>query len=449
VANFLLIAVLARLLPSHEFGTFAVAWAMVAIGATAGAQWIVQSLNRFNTALQRHTAAVRVAAASGARWSAAIVALAAASSFALYSAITARLDWVASLGVAANSAIAVILLVGLGVLQASFRSGRYSALQMQFQACRLIGALGGALALGNAAGALAGAGGASALALLWSPSRSEYRQPVNEFRSRVWARRAWRYGWPFLFWSLFSTVLAVGDRIVIGILLGNAAVGGYSVHYALVSGVATMLLTPILLIAHPSIMRRWSNGDHATARRLVSISALGVACCGILLALGAVRWGRDVSTMFFGGTYADASNILPVLCLGVFSWHVGLYAQKPLEADSNTAPMVMAIAWALGVNLMVNVVLIPRIGLLGAAVATAISYTSYTITLWPLGWSTRAPVRAGAVAFAAACYSAMVFAMGWGTSNAIITCGLATVALLPGVLWLKFRWSAIPRTINA
>jgi O-antigen/teichoic acid export membrane protein len=436
--NFALTVALAHMLRPAEFGLFAVAWSIVTIVAAAGSQWIVQAVNRFVPGKRARASVVTGSAAVAGSYAAVVssgIAILSFTAYARYAGEVYAVAWLQA-GVGLGAAAAVACHVYLGLLQSSFQAARYSAVQLQFQLARCLGGIAGAAIAGTAAGALAGAAAASGpiIVRLWGCRGVTATHVGDRERRRRWTGNLWTYGFPFIGWSLLSTSLAVGDRILIGLLVGQEAVASYTVHYALATGCATLLATPLLLAAHPEVMKRWSNGDQLGGRRMAARLAILVASCGAAVTTASAIWGQSIVAALFGAEYRLETAVLPVLCASVFIWQVGLYAQKPLEAQGRTLNLVVAMSWAVGVNVVANVLLLPRMSVMGAAIATLLGYVSYTGVTWVIAWTPRAPlaVRASLVAVTVLCM--IIFGVGRLGAPPLTIGALAGVALLPVLL---------------
>jgi O-antigen/teichoic acid export membrane protein len=437
VASFAMTVALARLLTSPEFGLFVAAWSVVTIAAASGAQWIVQAINRYNAIPAEEASGLQRAALRATCGSALVAALLSAAAFAVYSHWTDVGEATGSVlgGMALCAALGVTSLALLGLMQAEFRSRDYSLFQIRFQSLRTLGAITGGIAAATVGGVLVGAAVASiAVLAVYVPQIRVVASNSSATQARSWTLRVWRFGWPFIIWSMLSTFLAVGDRLMIGALLGGASIGNYSVHYALASGMATLLVTPLLLALHPEVMRRWSRSDEEGARQLVKVMAAVVGAVGISTSLASARWGSAVSHVLFGDDYASGATVLPILCIGVFTWQVALYVQKPLEARDKTPIMLVAMCWAVLINVAGNIALIPRLGILGAGIATVVSYVCYTLCLWALAWSPTAAYRTAVAAFAVAGCTALVSVAGNGLQGSGLVTLIAAVAFLPILL---------------
>jgi len=183
-----------------------------------------------------------------------------------------------------------------------------------------------------------------------------------------------RSAWPFALSGVFYNVYYQSDVMMLGWLRGPEAAGIYNVAFAVM---AAVYLVPSIVHQRYLLpkLHRWIEHDKPKLLAVYRFGngatlALGVAVAALLLALSpfAVR-------LVFGEDYAEAGRVLQVLALAV----PGRYLATSVGAVLATADNMRRKVWLMGlsalVNLTLNLLLIPRIGATGAAIATVASET--------------------------------------------------------------------------
>lgn len=167
------------------------------------------------------------------------------------------------------------------------------------------------------------------------------------------------------------------DSLLIGLMLGAGPVGLYAAAYRLVSvplavGAAYFTgLYPHLTAAH----RESPDAFRASVRHSIRLTwslALGGAAVGWIVAGPALD-------LIYGGDYAAAVPALRILIVSAaaslmrstWGWALNAVNLTHLEASSGTAATVT--------NVVLNLILIPTYGLVGAAVATLTSETLWLL----------------------------------------------------------------------
>jgi O-antigen/teichoic acid export membrane protein len=193
------------------------------------------------------------------------------------------------------------------------------------------------------------------------------RQPVSPgafsapmFRAMV------AFGLPMLAVELSSVVLSMGDRYLIQHLLGAEALGI----------LRAALLAALVAAAQPAYLRLWAEqGAEATAvflRRFVHVYLMVAAW----LVAGVSAIGAELLHVLASAPYAGGAVIIPWVSAGmafdtlVLALGAGLYLQKRTLI---VAALVVACAV---LNVGLNLLLIPRLGIVGAGVAATLGYGS-------------------------------------------------------------------------
>ena len=171
------------------------------------------------------------------------------------------------------------------------------------------------------------------------------------------------------------------DILLIGIFMENADVGQYKVA-AQISLVVAFGLQATKMIVEPHFARLYSQGNYSKLEKL----ARGASRFNITIALFVfsplVLFGADLLHIAFGAAFVGA--FLPMLILS---------AGRLAGSSLGTAGSILVMAgyhreysrfWMIAVvlNVGLNLVLIPTLGLIGAAIATA-----FTLLIpYYLGW---------------------------------------------------------------
>ena len=179
------------------------------------------------------------------------------------------------------------------------------------------------------------------------------------------------WGIPFIPASIATVVLTLSDRLLLRFMSGFEAAGIYSVGYK-IAGAIFLLYTAFRFAWGPymfELARSNESANESYPRVLLPvISALGFA------AVGLVALSPEIFKFFVGDSYHAARAVLiPVSMAPVFE-AMSLFFGAGLQTRDRTiyAPAVTGLAAI--VNILLNVLLIPRFGFMGAAWATLISY---------------------------------------------------------------------------
>lgn len=172
---------------------------------------------------------------------------------------------------------------------------------------------------------------------------------------------------PLVGGALFGLMIFNADLVMLRIFDGRTAVGYYAAAYTLISFLSN-LGTAYSLSLLPALtrlsVRPGERGDlFRTAHAQVAAVGLGVATGGTLLA-------GSIIPLVFGTDYARS-----VLPLAILLWSIPLALLRDLSitalmADGRERPIVWLTGQAAATNVGLNLVLVPLLGMGGAAIAT-------------------------------------------------------------------------------
>lgn len=210
---------------------------------------------------------------------------------------------------------------------------------------------------------------------------------------------------PLVITTAMTIVLSDIDMYMLGLFDGPAVVGDYNVIYP-IAELLTTALTAFGFLLLPAISELESDGDIADIRRLFQVVTKWVVVTTLPLFLVVVAFPGRTIALTFGPEYLGGSRALAVLSIGFFV-NAALGLNKgALTSIGRTRLVMYDDITGAGVNVLLNLVLIPEYGLLGAAVATTASYILlnglYSAQLYrrtsiqPLSRSLAAPLVVGA-----------------------------------------------------
>ncbi len=263
-------------------------------------------------------------------------------------------------------------------------------------------------------------------------------------------RSAVGFGLPLIFYELAGVILLTADRALVRYYLGAEALGYYSVAYGLSQYVNDLMTVPLGLAILPIYLRLWTNeGRERTTEFLhVSLDFYLMAAAGIymLVTLGS----HDALLLLASQKYLGADRLIPFLVGGLLIYTTHVFLCAGLLIQKKTGTMALALVCSTILNVILNCVLLPRYGLMGAAVALLLTHVVTILLLW-LASSRILPigVRFGALAKYGLCGLA-----GWALAsqialpahllNAICRCSAGLAVYLTGLALLDTRIRSLP-----
>jgi len=174
--------------------------------------------------------------------------------------------------------------------------------------------------------------------------------------------------------NVSSWVVDSSDKYVIGILIGSVAVGCYSPGYALGS-ILLMFLSPFAVLLPAVLPEHYEKGDITEVDKYLSYSMKYYLLLTIPAAVGMSVLSKPLLYIITTPEIAlGGYMVTPFVCLGAI--FMGMYGitNNILILEKNT--MILGKLWIVVAisNIVLNLLLVPYLNILGAAIATLICY---------------------------------------------------------------------------
>jgi O-antigen/teichoic acid export membrane protein len=178
------------------------------------------------------------------------------------------------------------------------------------------------LLLGSSPTVVLGAYLTVSIALMAAFSRRQWRSAkslttrYSQEQSSGLDARMWTYARPLIPLAVIAWVANLGDRYIIGGILGVSEVGVYAAVYGLASAPFMMVGGTAELVLRPIHQAAVARGDHPRARRIFQLwLATVVSVCAVGVLIFAVAH-RTVAELLVGQSYRYASDLMPWIGLG-------------------------------------------------------------------------------------------------------------------------------------
>lgn len=211
----------------------------------------------------------------------------------------------------------------------------------------------------------------------WRDLRIACNQPLNLPQIKATATEGLLLSGVVLLGMIYFRI----DTVMLGMMQGDAAVGLYNVAYKLLEG--TILLPSVLMtVSFPRLAQ--PEQFHTMFKKLLALlGSSGLVACGGLALVAPL-----LISMLYGDTFMSAIPLLQLLSLTLIPIYLGHLATQSLVAlDRQRLYLLLTLA-AVGVNVVINGVLIPRWGASGAAIATLITESLMMLGCFAGVWQT-------------------------------------------------------------
>ncbi len=257
-------------------------------------------------------------------------------------------------------------------------------------------------------------------------------------------RAAVVFSFPLFLAEISWIVLNAGDRFFVQYYLGAVAVGYYAAAYGIATYVQEVMTVPLQLSFFPICMKLWAAEGKEATQRFLNRSLNFFLMVSVLVVCVAIVTSGDVVIVLASKKFHEAHTLLPFLVIGLVLTAMNIFFRPGLMIHKRVRKIAQATFVATVLNIVLNIVLLPKIGIMGAAVATTLSflaqvflmgYESLRILPFKLEWLALARYL---VVGTAAAWIASLLQVGPPLAAAALK-GSVILILYTGGLWLSDR----------
>jgi len=176
-------------------------------------------------------------------------------------------------------------------------------------------------------------------------------------------------------WWLFAS----SNRYVIMHFDGARAVGLYAAAYALGCIPYTILLTPLNSVLLPTVADVWENSGLEETRDYMERTIKYALLLTIPAAFGLAFLGRPLLQVVSSPEFVPAALLIPFIAAGFVPLGISVIMQMVFKLIKKTGLITLLCAGAGAINLLLNLILVPRMSVLGSAIATCTAYCALAI----------------------------------------------------------------------
>jgi len=237
----------------------------------------------------------------------------------------------------------------------------------------------------------------SLAALLLAAGLLRHYRPraVVRARPRIQGQAWFRAAWPMGLTQGLQRLNRYTDVILLGLLAAAMDVGVYRVG-AQGALLVSLGLTAWNMTLAPFVTRLHAAGDQQRLQKLAQRTAQAALGIGLLVGALFALYGEWLLVTLFGPDFREAYWPLLILACGQLAnagfGPTGLL----LNMTGHERDVTRVVAVAAGLNVALNLALIPMFGAVGAALATSVSLAFWNVWLW---WLThgRLGIRCSAI----------------------------------------------------
>jgi O-antigen/teichoic acid export membrane protein len=181
------------------------------------------------------------------------------------------------------------------------------------------------------------------------------------------------FSMPLMISATMNIVLSNLDTFMLGVLSSPGDVGIYNVAYPL-ANLLIIFLTAFNFVFMPVISELQSDGEYEQLGRVYQVVSKWIFILTLPVFIVLASYPESIIKLTFGPEYVNGGFALSILAIGFFTHTVVGPTGNSLVAVGRSRLIMYTDVTVAAVNVVLNLLLIPRYSFVGAAVATTIGY---------------------------------------------------------------------------
>ncbi|MGQ0590676.1 MAG: lipopolysaccharide biosynthesis protein [Sphingosinicella sp.] len=183
------------------------------------------------------------------------------------------------------------------------------------------------------------------------------------------------YGLPFVVIGILSWVGSLSDRYVLAGTMGVAAVGFYAGSFGIASRAMQLVAAISTNAFRPALFEAESHGDHWRASQVYRAWVALTVAFGLSLLLFFFFFTPTLAELLLAEPYRDtADQVMTWIAFGFALLTLNQVIETRIMSLGNTSRLIGPLAMGAATNAGMALVLIPAVGIRGAAIANATGF---------------------------------------------------------------------------
>lgn len=191
------------------------------------------------------------------------------------------------------------------------------------------------------------------------------------------------YGVPLTLLSISTMVIDFSDRFLIGLIHGPAATAAYSATYDLTQQILGSILSVFSLVFFRKIIIHWEENNIESTTKLINLFFGIVLISAVFLVGILISFKQEIVKLLDSTLQAESEILIPWIsagiAIGIFKGYI-LDLQFHIEKSTKTQ-IIIVIAMAV-INIVLNLITIPKLGSVGAAISTTLTFSIGAVISW-------------------------------------------------------------------
>jgi len=181
------------------------------------------------------------------------------------------------------------------------------------------------------------------------------------------------YTLPLLPTAICYWLINLGDRYVIGYFMGVDAVGIYSASYGL-GGLLVLFYVPLSSTLFPAMVHCYEGNKIQELKTYLTYSLKFFLMFAIPAFFGLSVLSKSLLVTLTTPEFAEGAVVVSIVALATVLFSCGYINTHVLNLFKETKKVGLISMGSASINLVMNIILVPLIGIIGAAIATLITF---------------------------------------------------------------------------
>ena len=181
------------------------------------------------------------------------------------------------------------------------------------------------------------------------------------------------FGSQLMFGNTINIINYQADTLLIAYFLTVTDVGYYAVAVSL-SRFFWRIPQSIQIVAYPATSEYWAKGEIHSLNKMIDKSMKYSACFLLVIGLGVLFFAKEIIIFLFGQPFLSSVFPFQILVIGTVIYGIVIPIGGTFAGIGRPDLSLKITAIGATTNVLLNVLLIPRFGIAGAAVATITSF---------------------------------------------------------------------------
>ena len=193
-----------------------------------------------------------------------------------------------------------------------------------------------------------------------------------------WIKKGIKVGMSIFLATLFLKIIEFSDRYLIDYFLGKTALGIYAFYFQLANLVNVIIFTLYISFIYPRIFRSVYDQDFAALKKNKSEIFISSTVIVAIFSVAFFIFLPYILSLAGKSDLYDYQAVLYVLIASALLLNFSYSSHYVLIAGEKEKLIIVTTLCSCIINVALNLLLIPRIGVIGAAIAAVVA----AMTLW-------------------------------------------------------------------